>query len=309
MLRWFRSLDQILRGELTRPDQIRDGHIELPRTGLVAVAILLAMVYGACMGSYSLFKQVAPGLGDPSDRYLQILASSVKVPALFLLTLLITFPSLYVFNTLVGSRLKFHSVLNLLIAALAVNLAVLASMGPIVAFFSVSTTSYPFMKLLNVAVMGFAGLLGLAFLMQTLNRMSQPTNAFIESGRPDARPAPDETVPEEGSKDEDEDKVTHESEPDEQTADELMASLASSEAETPQAPGALDPVEEHVLGRHVATVFRIWVIVFGLVGAQMGWVLRPFLGNPDQEFTWFRARESNFFEALAQAIMGMFGGG
>ena len=42
-------------------------------------------------------------------------------------------------------------------------------------------------------------------------------------------------------------------------------------------PGALDRLEGQVLGRHVKTCFRIWVLVFGLVGA-MGWVLRmPFI--------------------------------
>ena len=60
----------------------------------------------------------------------------------------------------------------------------------------------------------------------------------------------------------------------------------------------LDPVREPVLGKHVKTVFNLWVIVFALVGSQMGWVLRPFIGNPDMPFTWFRGRESNFFQAV-----------
>ena len=57
---------------------------------------------------------------------------------------------------------------------------------------------------------------------------------------------------------------------------------------------------------HVKTVFRIWVIVFALVGAQMGWVLRPFIGNPNLEFTWFRGRESNFFQAILQTLGNLF---
>ena len=84
-----------------------------------------------------------------------------------------TFPSLYVFNALVGSRLTLRVVLQLLIAALAVNLAVLASMGPIVAFFSFSTTSWPFMVLLNVLVFAVSGVLGMAFLLQTLHAAAE----------------------------------------------------------------------------------------------------------------------------------------
>lgn len=82
---------------------------------------------------------------------------------------MVTFPSLYVFNALVGSRLKGGSVLRLLVAAAGVMLAVMASLGPIVAFFAVSTTSYEFMKLLNVAVGVIAGGLGMAFMLRTLH--------------------------------------------------------------------------------------------------------------------------------------------
>ena len=87
----------------------------------------------------------------------QIVASMVKVPLLFYLTLLVTLPSLYVFNALVGSRLTLATVVRLLVASLGVMVAVLASLGPIVAFFSVSTTSYPFMLLFNVVVCGVSG--------------------------------------------------------------------------------------------------------------------------------------------------------
>ena len=48
------------------------------------------------------------------------------------------------------------------------------------------------------------------------------------------------------------------------------------------------------------------MLLFGVVGAQMGWVLRPFLGNPNVPFTWFRERESNFFEAVFQALKSLF---
>ena len=54
------------------------------------------------------------------------------------------------------------------------------------------------------------------------------------------------------------------------------------------------------------TVFRCWIVVFGLVGSQMGWVLRPFIGNPDEPFTFFRQRQSNFFEAVWHEIVNLF---
>src|SRR5689334_96881 len=94
----WRELDRVLRGEATRLPELKRGAVEVPLGGLSAALAVLAVGYGVCMGSYALFRG-APAAG------LQVLASAVKVPALFVLTLVVTFPSLYVFNALVGSRL------------------------------------------------------------------------------------------------------------------------------------------------------------------------------------------------------------
>jgi hypothetical protein len=67
-------------------------------------------------------------------------------------------------------------------------------------------------------------------------------------------------------------------------------------------PGALDRLEGQVSSANVRTVFKIWVVVFALVGAQMGWVLRPFIGDPSKDFTFFRHRESNFFQDVFRKI-------
>jgi hypothetical protein len=252
MGKWVRELDSILRGEATRLPALREGKINVAVGGLSVLLVLLGASYGFCMGWYALCNRDAP-------EFRQALASTVKVPALFLLTLAVTFPSLYVFNALVGSRLRVGSLFRLLLASLAVALAVLASFGPIVAFFSVTTSSYHFISVLNVLTFAAAGGLGLAFLLQTLNRL-------IVAGKPPPAPA-DAPVP-----------------------------PAGPPAAAP--PGPLDPAGGHVLGRNVKVVFYVWVVVFALVGAQMSWVLRPFVGDPAQPFTWFRPRQSNFFEAV-----------
>ena len=162
---WFSELDSLLRGDLTRVSSLKSGGLELNPARLSVIIAVLAMIYGACMGTFAVFR---PKAGDP----MQVLASMVKVPLLFYLTLLVTFPSLYVFNALVGSRLRLLTVVRLLVASLGVMVTVLASLGPIVAFFSVSTASYPFMLLFNVVVYTVAGTLGMAFLLQTLHRLS-----------------------------------------------------------------------------------------------------------------------------------------
>jgi hypothetical protein len=93
MGKWLKDLDRILRGEATRLAALREETIGVRAGGLLVVAFVLAVLYGVCMGCFALFRSDGP-------VYVQLLATAIKVPALFLLTLLVTFPSLYVFNAL-----------------------------------------------------------------------------------------------------------------------------------------------------------------------------------------------------------------
>jgi hypothetical protein len=274
MRRWFYHLDRVLRGEATHPAALQTQKLDIPVFGLTVVLLLLALSYGACSGMYA-------GCRTDDPSYMQWLSTTLKVPALFLLTLVVTFPSLYVFNALIGSRLSVRLVLQLAIAAMAVNLAVLAGMGPIVGLFSVSTSSWSFMILLNVAVYAASGVLGMVFLFQTLQRLS------VTPQWPSAKltPPPDDASGEGDARDE-----------------APAAGPGRDVIWDAQEPGALDRLEGHVLGRHVKSVFYCWMLIFGLVGAQMAWVLRPFFGRPHAEFIWFSERKSNFFQGVWDAL-------
>ena len=270
----FKDLDRLLRGEATRLGALERGRIEIDQTKLPWIIIGMGVLYGACMGSFAL-----ANTPDKSIALLQTLSSMGKVPILFFATLLVTFPSLYVFNALVGSRLTLVSVWRLLLSGLAVMMTVLSSLGPIVAFFSISTVNYPFMLLLNVAVFGLSGFLGLKFLLGTLQRL---------------------TV------------VLYERPPSE--SDAVVPGL---DAATPGAPplsndekqGALDRVEARAMAANVRQVFGLWMIAFGLVGSQMAWVLRPFISDPQRtEFVLFAQRESNFFAAVVSTLLRAMGG-
>jgi hypothetical protein len=281
MWKWIKDLDRVLRGEATRFETLRQAEFHVPAGGLAIVILLLAILYGACMGFYAWFRPDGP---MPHQALMVIW----KVPVLFFLTLLVTFPSLYVFNALVGSRLNLTTVLRLLIAALSVNLAVLCSLGPIVAFFSVCTTGYTFIVLLNVLVFAFSGLLGMWFLLQTLNRIT------LAQSRSETLPPPPPPV-----------NPTAEQENAEPAPPPALPA-GWVQAELIEEPGALDRLSGHVLGKHVKMVFACWVVIFGLVGTQMSWVLRPFIGSPGTEISLFRPRGSNFFEAVFHAILALF---
>ncbi|MEX0885894.1 MAG: hypothetical protein WD009_05595 [Phycisphaeraceae bacterium] len=300
MLKAIKQLDDILRGEATQPDLLKQGRIDIPISGLLLVITALGIFYGACMGAFSVIR-TGGGL------WMQLVASAVKLPLLFFLTLLVTLPSLYVFNALVGSRLSFGSVLRLLIAMVGVALAVLASLGPIVVFFSVSTTSYPFMMLLNVVMAAVAGFLGLAFLLRTLHRLVRVQGELArenaDAASDDKREQPaDASSPAVGPGD----------------SDTQMQAKLPSLGDEPARPGqgAATPPrtfsgalerDEVETDRRARMVFQLWVVVFALVGAQMSWVLRPFIGSPDMPFTWFRDREGNFFLRVLQAVRELLG--
>ena len=287
MFKWFYQLDRILRGEATRPDALEEGEIKIPLFGIGFVLLILAVVYGFCMGTFALVR----GFENKAlqQAYMQTIASMCKVPLLFLLTLLITFPSLYVFNALVGSQLRIMSVLKLLVASLGVNITLLASLGPIVVFFTLSTPDYAFIVGLNVVVYAVAGLFGMAFLLQSLNRL---TVYWRSTNQPPSSP-----VPEPG-------ESTESPDPSESSEGPMPPVVISDQpvpASLARDSGPLEPTGKPI-GSNVRAIFVVWMFVFGLVGSQMGWVLRPFIGTPGKPFEWFRPRESNFFETIGQLI-------
>ncbi len=149
----LRQLDRILRGEPLRDPSA----VSFALGPLVVLNVLLAATYGACLGAFAVL-----GRDDPEWR--QVIASAAKVPLLFVVTLAVTFPSLYVFAALLGSRFRLGDLVRVVAAGTSVIVALLASFGPIVAFFAVSSTSYPFILLLNVAVFAVAGGFGVSYL-------------------------------------------------------------------------------------------------------------------------------------------------
>ena len=226
-------VDTLLRGGFTDSEQLRIGRVAVGASELAIAALPLGVAYGLFMGLYAVMRGGA-------GAALQLVATALKVPLLFLLTLAVTLPSLYVLSALARSRLSFLHTLRLLLAAVTVNCALLASFGPVTGFFTLSTESYPFMILLNVAFFACSGMVGLSFLRKALD------------------------------------------------------AVFAGEPGTPASQGA------------ASQVFRAWTLIYAIVGAQMGWILRPFIGAPNAPFQWFRARDSNFFVAVWEAVLHLF---
>lgn len=130
------------------------------------VTIAMAAVYGGVMGASNWLQ------GSPFHfgwEFLMMVTTAIKVPVLFLLTLLIVISPIYVSSTFVGAKVTFSQVVTMLLASLAVTTITLASMASVAFFFALTTTSYQFIKLLHVAVFAYAGVIGLSFLMRCFN--------------------------------------------------------------------------------------------------------------------------------------------
>ena len=201
---------------------------------LLAFTVVMAAFYGVVMGAANLLQG-----SEAASAYklLQILVTSIKVPILFLFTLVIVLPPIYVSNAFVGSHNTFRQVLAMLVAATAITVTVLASMGTVALFFSLTSQSYGFIKLMHVAFFAYAGLIGVGFLRRCLRFMSR-REAILNS----------------------------------------------------------EPL------------LLVWLLLYGFVGTQLAWVLRPFIGSPKLGFQLFRPRSGNFYENVWQTLLNFFGG-
>ncbi|RLP95109.1 hypothetical protein EAD98_14460, partial [Micromonospora sp. CV4] len=124
---------------------------------LASSAIALAC-YGAVLGAF--------------HSPLMALTSALKLPLLFLVTLAICLPTLYLFNLVFGARLSVRQSLALVMVAITVTSMLAVAFAPISLFFLITAPDYGFFKLLNVAILTLSALVGLRFLtggMQVLN--------------------------------------------------------------------------------------------------------------------------------------------
>lgn len=174
-----------------------------------------------------------------SHSFAQALSSAIKLPAFYLLTLIICFPTLFFFNVLFGSRSTFKQHFVVLLTAVSVISVLLFSLAPVTLFFMITAPdSYQFFKLLNVLIFGITGIFGVKFLYEGMQLLSQ----------------------------------------------------------------------ENEIGKKTrTTILQSWLFLYGFVGMQLGWFLRPFFGAPGSKFELFRAVKGNFYLDIVQAISEILG--
>jgi hypothetical protein len=230
-----------LRDRQTFLEEVCKGkRIESKIISLMICSTILLAFYGAIVGF--------------SNSWLQALTSAIKLPALYLITLLICLPALFFFEVISGSSRTFGQYLALLLASTSAISIMLFSFAPIALFFHLSLNDYLFFKFLNVAIFTLTGFIGVNFFYRGM--------VFITEY--DAR---------------------------ENTS--RVKVLADEQ-----------PVKENPQRLQIV---KIWLILYGFVGSQLGWTLRPFFGTPDQPFSLFRDLESNFYVHVFRMIMQSMG--
>ncbi|MGL5943507.1 MAG: actin-binding WH2 domain-containing protein [Waterburya sp.] len=203
---------------------------------LLFCSSLFLALYGAIIGS--------------TNGILQMVSSAFKLPALYLLTLLICLPTLYFLDIIFGSKRVFTQYLALLMASMAMISVMLFGFAPVTLFFRLSINDYRFFLLLNLVVLSLTGLIGIKFFYRSMIYLIE--------------------------KEESEHKAN------------LIADIDK-------------PIEVKLLhNRH--KLIKAWLFLYGFVGSQLGWTLRPFFGFPDIPFSLFREIESNFYVEVVKII-------
>ncbi len=170
MVRQLSVIESILRNRSFFFHEIRDG-VELRQKirSMTIASLTFFALYGAIMGS--------------THSIWQSLSSAVKLPLMFLLTLFICAPTLYLFDVLFGSRQSIQQNVALILTAITVTATVLLSFAPITLFFLLTTSQYQFFKLLNVAIFSIAGITGIIFLSQGMRIVADDDKAGEKNRR------------------------------------------------------------------------------------------------------------------------------
>jgi hypothetical protein len=269
---------------------------------LASSAIALAL-YGAVLGFF--------------NGALMAITSAVKLPLLFLVTLAICLPTLYLFNLVFGARLSMKQSVSLVMVAITVTAMLAVAFAPISLFFLITAPDYGFFKLLNVSILALSALVGLRFLtggMRVLAEHGLLSPARTQPVVEQAAIAP--------AKEEEKVPVTVGAPA---ANGDGVAVPAAVPAMTPpppvlvaHAPPPGERVWDPAQGRYVKTpagvaterpasmtLLYVWILLFGFVGTQLAWTLRPFFGNPDSPFALFREIEGNFYAEIFRTIAGL----
>jgi hypothetical protein len=134
----------------------------------IIVICACTFVYGLVMGSF--------------HSPLQSLVAGVKVVFLFLCTLLICFPSFFIIQQVLGSRMSLRQMMIIVSGGFLLTAVIALSFAPIVIFFQVTGGNYHFLQLLHVAIFLFSGIFGMKLIIDALKYACDKKNIYPQIG-------------------------------------------------------------------------------------------------------------------------------
>ncbi len=128
----------------------------------ILIIALFSFCYGLIMGSY--------------NSWMQALSSGAKLTSLLFLTLIICFPSFYIVQLVLGSKVKIKQLAVMMLSGFLMTTTIMLAFAPIVLLFQLSGDNYNFLKFLHVGVFVFSGFFGMRAVLDALR------NSFAEQG-------------------------------------------------------------------------------------------------------------------------------
>jgi len=128
----------------------------------ILIIALFSFCYGIIMGSY--------------NSWMQAVSSGAKLMSLLFLTLIICFPSFYIVQLVLGSKVKIKQLAVMMLSGFLMTTTIMLAFAPIVLLFQLSGDNYNFLKFLHVGVFVFSGFFGMRAVLDALK------NSFAEQG-------------------------------------------------------------------------------------------------------------------------------
>lgn len=134
----------------------------------ILIICLWGFIYGVIMGSY--------------HSFLQAIVAGFKVMFLFIASLLICFPSFYIIQQVLGSKMSFRQMIVIVLSGFVLAATITLSFAPIIVFFLISGNNYHFLQLLHVAIFVFAGFFGMRLVLDALKFACDKKNIYPQIG-------------------------------------------------------------------------------------------------------------------------------
>jgi hypothetical protein len=134
----------------------------------ILIICSFTFLYGIVMGSY--------------HSFLQSIVAGLKVTFLFLATLIICFPSFFVIQQVLGSKMTLSQMIIIVLSGFVLTSAIALSFSPIVILFQITGGNYHFLQLLHVAIFLFSGIFGMRLMIEALKFACDKRNIYPQIG-------------------------------------------------------------------------------------------------------------------------------